>query len=172
MFLKETGRMERCMEEEKIYDDGDLLYDGELKENQKDGVGNLFNFKGELIYEGEWKNDQRNGYGREDDYRYIYKGQWKDDKKEGYGILFSYSHDSDNVDKLYSGMWKNDDWYGEGVNFWEYGMIAREGCFGGSRKEFGRDYYKTGHLKYEGEYENDVFHGSGRLFLHESNFML
>ena len=148
----------------KIYDDGDLLYDGELKENQRDGVGNLFNFKGELIYEGEWKNDQKNGYGREDDCRYIYKGQWKDDKKEGYGILFKCSHDSGSVDKLYSGMWKNNEWCGEGVNFWENGIIAREGCFDGSRKESGRDYYKTGHLQYEGEYENDVFHGSGRLF--------
>jgi hypothetical protein len=148
----------------KIYDDGDLLYDGELKENQRDGLGNLFNFRGELIYEGEWKNDKRNGYGREDDYLYIYKGQWKDDKKEGYGILFRYSHDSGNVDKLYSGMWKDNDWYGEGVNFWEYGIISREGCFGKNQKEFGRDYYETGHLKYEGEYENSVFHGSGRLF--------
>lgn len=148
----------------KTYDDGDLLYDGEFKENQRDGVGNLFNSRGELIYEGEWKNDQRNGYGREDVCPYIYKGQWKDDKKEGYGILFRYSHDSGNVDKLYSGMWKDDDWYGQGLRFWENGIIAREGCFDGSRKEFGRNYYDTGHLKYEGEFENSVFHGSGRLF--------
>lgn len=148
----------------KIYDDGDLLYDGELKENQKDGVGNLFNFKGELIYEGEWKNDQRNGYGRVDVCGSIYRGQWKDDQKDGYGILLSYSHDSDNVDKVYSGMWKNNEWYGEGVVFWENGIISHEGCFDKNLKVFGREYYDTGHLKYEGEYENDVFHGSGRLF--------
>tara|TARA_B110001450_G_C17660336_1_gene496907 strand:- start:404 stop:823 length:420 start_codon:yes stop_codon:yes gene_type:complete len=47
----------------KYYSNGELMYEGELKDCQFNGKGKLYYANGVLMYEGELKNNNLNGYG-------------------------------------------------------------------------------------------------------------
>jgi hypothetical protein len=69
----------------KGYKDGQLIYEGEFKNDLKHGKGNLYKDE-QLIYEGEFKNDLKHGKGK----YYIkgklnYDGEFKNDLKHGKG---------------------------------------------------------------------------------------
>ena len=86
-----------------LYFDGGR-YEGQFKENKKNGKGKYY--KGNnLLYDGDFKNDNFNGNGIyyfENDYIYI--GEFKNDKKEGHGIVY------DNKNKeVYKGQFINDE---------------------------------------------------------------
>ena len=61
---------------------GNLIFEGEYKNGEKEGFGKEFNKK-HLIYEGEYKEGKRNGKGKEYN-KYgdlIFEGIYKDGKK-------------------------------------------------------------------------------------------
>jgi len=106
-------------------------YEGEWKENNKDGLGKK-SFTDKSVYMGFWKNNMKEGQGVyvwQDNTKYI--GHWKEDKYHGYGLK-SWS-DGDQ----YEGGWKEDKKHGKGTYKWSNGD------------------------KYEGEWEEDKQHGKG-----------
>jgi len=45
------------------YSDGNIEYEGELVEGEKDGLGKEYSVHAELLYEGAFKKGQRTGKG-------------------------------------------------------------------------------------------------------------
>jgi hypothetical protein len=65
-----------------------MRYQGECKNNKKNGWGKLSYTYAPFFYEGNWKNDKKHGYGESLHKSSCgYRGEWKNDKKHGYGIL-------------------------------------------------------------------------------------
>ena len=63
-----------------------LEYDGEFKEDLKDGFG-VTKYKDGSLYEGNWKEDQICGYGSLTMADKKYDGYWKDGGMDGHGEL-------------------------------------------------------------------------------------
>jgi len=106
-------------------------YEGEWKENNKEGCGKK-SFTDKSVYMGSWKNNMKEGHGVytwQDNTKYI--GYWKEDKYHGFGLK-SWS-DGDQ----YEGGWKEDKKHGKGTYKW------------------------SNNDKYEGEWEEDKQHGKG-----------
>jgi len=116
-----------------IFQEANGTYEGEWKENNKEGLGKKA-FTDKSIYMGNWKNNMKEGQGVymwQDNTKYV--GQWKEDKYHGYGLK-SWS-DGDQ----YEGSWKEDKKHGKGNYKWSNGD------------------------KYEGEWEEDKQHGRGHF---------
>jgi flagellin-like hook-associated protein FlgL len=74
----------------KIYDDnGDLIYDGYLKDGKFDGYGRLYD-KNKIIYEGDWSNGLYNGYGTvyDNSGKKVYQGDIKNGTPHGWGTVY------------------------------------------------------------------------------------
>lgn len=63
----------------KVYVDGILKYDGEMKKGEYDGYGTAYFDDGSILYEGEWKKDVYHGKGTlyNADGTVSYTGKWK-----------------------------------------------------------------------------------------------
>ena len=63
----------------KVYVDGFLKYDGEMKKGEYDGYGTAYFDDGSILYEGEWKKDVYHGKGTlyNADGTVSYTGKWK-----------------------------------------------------------------------------------------------
>lgn len=64
----------------KMYVNGKLLYDGEMKNDQPNGKGKLYYPNSDILkYEGSFKNGEYNGKGTEysEEGKEIYSGKWK-----------------------------------------------------------------------------------------------
>ena len=63
----------------KVYIDGILKYDGEMKNGKYDGYGTAYFDDGSILYEGEWKKDVYHGKGTlyNADGTVSYTGKWK-----------------------------------------------------------------------------------------------
>jgi Uncharacterized protein conserved in bacteria len=63
----------------KIYVNGILRYDGEMKNGEFSGKGKLYDANGQLQYSGEFKNGEYHGKGTlyDSDGKVIYNGEWK-----------------------------------------------------------------------------------------------
>ena len=109
-----------------IYENG-TIYEGETKDNMKNGEGILSviiaNDLKEIIYRGEWKNDKYDGkcyYSLFKDINICgmqghYEGEFKDGKINGKGI-YEWSDG-----RKYEGTWKNNNMHGAGIYTWPDG---------------------------------------------------
>lgn len=63
----------------QLYIGDNLSYDGEMKDNKKDGYGYEYAIGNYLEYKGEFKNDKRDGKGTlyDENWEVIYEGKWK-----------------------------------------------------------------------------------------------
>lgn len=85
------------------------LYEGEFKNNKKDGYGTII-WKDGCRYQGEFKNNQMDGYGMiEFPGNNFYQGEVKGGKMEGFGEFFW------NDKRKYIGHYKNDKRNGFGI---------------------------------------------------------
>ena len=154
---------------------GKTAYDGEWKDNKKDGTGTMLYSDGSLYigewkenkktkgrmeyfngdnYIGEWNNDSRSGEGI---YEYhdgsVYTGDWRDDLQYGQGELKTSSF-------TYSGSWDGGYFHGKGEISFKNGDFY-SGDFNKGRKEgHGIYQFKNGNI-YEGYFEDDTFNGEG-----------
>jgi|TARA_B100000035_G_C21033954_1_gene569880 hypothetical protein len=129
-----------------IYSDNSF-YEGEMKNNKKNGQG-YAEFPSGNIYQGEWKNNNVHGFGKviyANKYG-VYQGNWKNNKKHGYGkmvwtsTLYSKKH-------TYIGYWENDKMCGKGKYIIEPQRYI-----------------------YVGEFKNGVEHGYGILYANDYSF--
>ena len=135
----------------KEYDDG--IYEGEIKNNKKDGKG-IYYYKHGDRYEGEFKNDNIDGKGI---YYWLdgdkYEGEFKNNKREGKGIYF-YKNGN-----RYEGEIKNNKRNGKGKFYYNNGDRYKN-YKNGKKDGKGIFYYKNGD-RYEGEFKNGEIKGIG-----------
>ncbi|MBW7877591.1 MAG: hypothetical protein H3C47_16565 [Candidatus Cloacimonetes bacterium] len=155
-------------------------YDGSWQDNLRHGFGTMaYNTVGES-YVGTWAKDKFWGKGQ---YNYqngaVYNGDWVDGKRHGQGVFFS-------GDLRYTGSWEHDNAHGEGVllhaginvtwkAFWKNGNIVGryegEIEFRATQDSF-RGVFENLDMvsglasmyngdRYEGNFQNGVFHGTG-----------
>ncbi len=121
-------------------------YEGEWKDDQRNGRGNLTSINGE-VYKGEFKDDKRNGEGRHywPDLPAVYDGEWKDDKMDGRGDLRGKLPLPGGVWGVYEGEFKDGKMNGRGRHTWP--------CF---------EKY-NGCTVYQGEFKDNNYNGQGTI---------
>ena len=138
---------------------GQTIFEGEYLNNQK-YKGKEFNLYGNIIYEGEYKNNERyNGKGYNNCSQFTYVNG----KIEGSVITYNYAKH-----ELFEGEYKNGEklngklkTYFDSKNF----MLKREITLkNGKSFGKGKEYFKNKKLKYIGEFQDDYYHGEGKLY--------
>ena len=142
----------------KIYDeDGNLLYEGEMKDGKFHGRGTLYFNDGDK-YIGQFEKDVFHGQGT---IYYtngnIYEGQFQDGVQHGNGTEYYANGDK------YVGQFEYSNINGIGEYFYANGDRYRGECKYGSRNGYGTLYFANGN-KYEGHFEHDEFHGQGTYY--------
>lgn len=154
----------------KYYNDGCIIYNGKFKANMYKGIGKYYNTidiktgeccKGDeehthdlgneenevvhiLRYEGEFKNNLYNGKGK----KYLPRPDYSEK-----GVILEY--DGDFVDNHYCGKGKQYDSFDKAT-----GLIYSYGSFGS--KDESKEIIT--YLRYNGEFDNDEYNGSGELY--------
>ena len=148
----------------EYYSDGQKWYEGEWVNDNKNGHGIFYDCDGSK-WEGKWKNDKKNGYGigyNYDGSKY-YEGEWENDKKNGHGIGYNYDGS-----KRYEGKWVNDKKNGHGTLYYSDGQKWYEHYEGkwndGQRHGYGIGYNFDGSKCYEGEWQGGKRHGQGTSY--------
>ncbi|CAF1241585.1 unnamed protein product [Adineta steineri] len=138
----------------KKFTNGDK-YDGEWKNNMKNGEGTLVYADGGQ-YAGSWVDDERNGHGvnKWSDGR-VYTGDWQDNKQHGDGTM-TYTDGG-----KYVGEWENDMRNGHGVNIWSNGDEYDGSWVDNERQGQGTFIYNSKGNKYVGEWSENMRHGYG-----------
>ncbi|KAF6206333.1 hypothetical protein GE061_017565 [Apolygus lucorum] len=116
-------------------------------------------------FEGEWKNDKKEGYGsfKTHSGKVLYEGEWVNGKAEGYGVL-CHQGDHKRYNICYEGFWKNGKPESKGYNHYKDGSFYKGGWANGVRNGFGQMWYANG-TYYEGDFHKDKQHGRG-LFVY------
>ena len=147
---------------------GELIYQGEWKDEKYNGKGQLFPRQGELAgykLNGQFLNGEANGFGIlfNPDSTKEYEGYWKDFQYDGNGTLYI------NGKKTYEGGWRNGQMEGNGIVFTPDGQVDSEGEFKSSKMNgFGKK-YKNGKLYYEGGFTNNIPNGTGTMYYENGN---
>ena len=123
---------------------GKYEYEGEMKDNKRDGYGKLI-FENGIYYIGQWKNGMRHGQGTlyNKDNSIIYKGDFENDKYNGKGMSI------EEKGYYYIGQWKD-----------------------GLKHGLGKYYNKNNNLIYEGNFENGKFNGLGQYFENNEKYYI
>jgi hypothetical protein len=141
-----------------LYDMDDNIYKGTMLLGKKNGPGEFDYIKLKMIYNGEFKDDLREGNGKviSKDGSHYYVGDWLNNKMDGNGIYYS--------SKLgtYKGRFHENHFEGKG-NLVDLENNVYDGMFHKSQKK-GRGELKmnNGNI-YVGEFKNDKFNGKGIL---------
>ncbi|EGR32108.1 viral a-type inclusion repeat protein [Ichthyophthirius multifiliis] len=150
-------------------------YQGNKKNQLREGIGCQVYENGN-VYEGEWKNDNRNGYGiLKDNFGIdIYNGDWKNDMYNGKGRLrnlnvqICFNEECDDFEKIfkqwqfYSGQFINNLMHGQGtliiygnykfIGTFVQGKIKGEGCLFKDNLQFVKGIWDNYDI--QGNYEN------------------
>ena len=128
------------------YPNGNIKYNGGLKNNKYEGKGILYYENGIIKYEGNFINNKCEGKGifYYENGNKCYEGDFVNDKFEGKGILYD-----KNGNKFYEGNFFNGKYEGKGIL-----------------------YYGNENKLYEGNFVNDKFEGKGIYNkIYEGNFV-
>ena len=151
----------------ELYDYDNNLYKGPLIFGKKEGTGK-YDFKSlQMRYNGEFKNDLREGNGTLISYdeKFYYEGEWSNNKMEGTGVLYS------TLTGKYSGKFHKDFFEGHG-NLIDNEDNMYEGNFHKGEKS-GKGELKLNDGKvYIGEFKNDKYHGKGVLKDSKGNIIM
>ena len=137
----------------EYYFDNQLKFEGEYLCGKKHGIGTKFNDSGEVIFKGEYLYDLKKKGREYINGRLEYEGDYFLDKKwngKGYDI------DGNIIYEIINGN-------GEVKEYDNYnGILIFEGRYlNGKRSGKGKEYFCNGKIKYEGEYLNGKKHGNG-----------
>ncbi|XP_068734759.1 radial spoke head 1 homolog [Montipora capricornis] len=142
-------------------------YEGERNElGERHGQGKAVLPNGDL-YEGSYHNGKRQGKGT---YSFRnngakYKGFYQQGKKSGQGV-FDYPDGS-----KYEGKWENDERNGPGTYFYKNGDIYEGGWKNNMRHGQGVYTCASTRLKYEGNWSEGSFSGTGKMILPNHVYM-
>jgi internalin A len=155
----------------KLYEDGNLVYEGEFALSLFEGKGKKYYPNGKLNYEGDFSKGFMHGHGKlyREDGTLWYVAQFTNETIQGQGTI--YFPDGHRLDVgfenglptgdgtyyfgdgtvRYVGGYKNGLRNGEGTIYYGNGVIMYEGEFIQSKFIKGKSYYEDGKLHYEGE---------------------
>lgn len=168
-----------------------LRYTGDLSEDGKrEGFGRTVNNNGITLYEGEYKNDLREGFGvsfRESDHA-LHISHWQNGKPQGMATIFN-----KNGDLIYNGQiidgqkqgagvsvdpethcvfvekYENNEKAGQATLFDADGNLVYSGGWqNGKRQGHGTAFDKNGNVVYTGEWKDDRYE-NGILYRHVQN---
>lgn len=150
------------------WENGNIRYDGEWSEHNRQGEGVNYLEDGTKEYNGSWYENKRTGYGIEyysDGSSIHYAGRWNKNKWNGIGTEYYR-----NGKLLREGTWNNGKLNGSGAWYWENGTLRYEGNFStGNQSGYGTSYYENGNKEYEGEWDNGHFSGEGAWYWSTGN---
>ena len=137
---------------------GDLEFESECINTQRNGKGKEYYYDGNLKFEGEYLNDEKNGKGKEYSHigALIFEGEYFYGKRWNGKI---YDKGKNNISELKEGkgfIIENDDFC-----YVKYEVNYFNGEKNGVGKEFN---FFDNRLQYEGEYLNGKKHGRGREY--------
>ena len=153
-----SGQMKNYMRDGKgKYISDDETYEGDWKEDKKDGNGIII-YKDGCKYEGQFKNNKIEGIGKMSwiDGTY-YSGEFKNNIFNGKGVL------KGNNNHIYNGYFQNGIYNGEGEFKWineDTIEIYKGNYLCGKRNGNGEFHFKNGHI-YRGRWEGGSPHGKG-----------
>ena len=150
-----------------LYDYDDNLYKGPMIFGKKEGIGQYDYKTLKMIYNGNFKNDLREGNGTLTSYdeKFYYEGEWLDNKMEGNGVLYS-----SQLGK-YSGNFHQDFFEGHG-SLIDLEDNVYEGNFHKGEKNGKGELKLSDGTIYTGEFKNDKYHGKGVLKDEKKNIIL
>ena len=141
------------------YPGGHIRYDGEFLDGLFNGYGQLYNTEGDLVYIGEFRKGMREGHGKE----YLvnmflkYIGCFREDRYHGHGkLFFSEGH-------FYEGDFTEGVVTGVGRMVWSEGRCY-QGDFVNGLKEGRGVYTWSNNQQYEGEWKKDKREGQGTQY--------
>ena len=144
----------------KIFSGKYIIYNKNVKGKIK---GKEFNNEGDLIFEGEYLNGERNGNGKEyNGYNIIiFEGQYKNGKRNGKGK--EYNNDGYLIyDRYFLNGEKHD---GKREEYYYNGIIKFKGEYlNGKKNGKVQEYNENGKLLFEGEYLNGKKSGKGKEY--------
>ena len=138
----------------KEYNKGELKFEGDYVNGERNGMGKEYNDKGELIFEGEYLNGLKNGKGKEyhDNGELCYEGDYIKGLKYGKGKEYN-----EKGELAFEGEFIADKrWSGKGKYYKPYDVLRYEGFYlDGKKNGFGKEYDCDGDLIYIGEFSNE-----------------
>ena len=141
-----------------LYDMEDNIYKGTMLLGKKNGPGEFDYIKLKMVYNGEFKDDLREGNGKvvSKDGSHYYVGDWLNNKMDGNGIYYS--------SKLgtYKGQFRENNFEGKG-NLVDLENNVYNGMFHKSKKRGKGELKMNNGNIYIGEFKNDKFNGKGIL---------
>ncbi|GMH65407.1 hypothetical protein TrST_g10128 [Triparma strigata] len=139
------------------------IYDGFFKNDIREGKGKQIYFPGTILeemYDGDWVKGMRHGMGK---YVYkqsegtVYEGEWVKDLRHGKGIV-RFKDGS-----VYSGDIKRERIEGEGTWCYKDGNQYAGSFRNGEKSGYGTHLNGTSGEIFQGDFENGVRHGRGKL---------
>ena len=149
------------------------IYEGTFIKNiPKEGKNiKLYTLNGNLQYQGDLKNGQYEGkgilykmLGNSNNYYLFYEGDFKNDNFEGTGKMFY-----QNKMIFYDGQFKNNMISGEGIQFYKNSNIKIKGLFENNKCVSG-EYYSPNCTKlYEGSFMNGIPKESNKIIIYNND---
>ncbi len=150
----------------KMYDKrGVLLYEGDVVNGCREGQGTHYREDGSRWYEGGFAKGEWNGKGREYDKSGAleYEGNFVNGRREGQGTWYG-EDGSPHACNFKGGMLINGYFRNEGTYYWKDGTRYIGSLADGKPNGRGREYYKSGALRYEGDWVNGCWEGQGTWY--------
>ena len=174
-----------------IENDENGSYEGEIKNNIKEGYGKYITIDG-TYYIGQFSHGSRHGKGADyyQNNSIMHEGDFINNKLDGKGKFY------DIDGSYYIGQFYNWMKHGKGTEYYPDGKVKYEGDYNmgkieGNGKyiyengdyyigEFlnnvkhgkGKEYYKNGSIKYEGEFLNDLYDGKGKYIYEDGPYYI
>uniref|UniRef100_A0A7S1TQA0 Uncharacterized protein n=1 Tax=Phaeomonas parva TaxID=124430 RepID=A0A7S1TQA0_9STRA len=143
------------------FDDGSC-YQGQWRNNQMHGQGELSRRNGRVVYRGDFKHNLRHGQGAEHDGttgKVTYEGEFWNNARNGRGV--AYFSDGGR----YDGAWAHGAENGKGTLFGSDGTKLYEGHWRSGREHgYGVEYLEGGDVRYEGQWRKGAWGGKGVLY--------
>jgi hypothetical protein len=130
------------------------VYDGEWKNDKKQGQGKFENLTTGFVYDGEWDDNKMQGHGTMKFYGFVYDGEWNDNKMQGHGIMKSADG------SVYDGEWHNNDKHGHGILTLADGSVYDGEWLNHAKNGKGKMTWANGSV-YDGDWNNNKMHGIG-----------
>lgn len=135
-----------------------LEYEGNYRENKREGFGVLYHKNGIIKYSGYFKNNNLHGKDIKlynEDQSLNFEGEISEGRKEGFGILYH-----ENGFAYYKGNFKKNRFDDQnGKLYHKNGVLQFEGSIKEGKKQgYGKLFHSEGTLQFTGNFKNDEIH--------------